>query len=79
MSMPGPSKGALKAEVRRLQKRITELESDGSGGSISVGSDLHVREELSRIQRAFSELVERAPFGICVVDTQFRIAHMNSS
>ena len=79
MSMPEPSEDTLKAEVRRLQKRITELESEGRGGSISVGPDLNVREQLSRIQRAFSELVERAPFGIYVVDSQFRIAYMNSS
>ena len=34
-------------------------------------------EAVSRSQRTFSELVERAPFGIYVVDSQFRIAHMN--
>lgn len=34
-------------------------------------------ESVSRSQRTFSELVERAPFGIYIVDSQFRIAHMN--
>ncbi|MCX6925676.1 MAG: PAS domain S-box protein [Verrucomicrobia bacterium] len=34
---------------------------------------------LSRSQKKFSELVERAPFGIYLVDSQFRIAHMNTA
>ncbi|MGD1074883.1 MAG: PAS domain S-box protein [Thermodesulfovibrionales bacterium] len=34
-------------------------------------------EAVSRSQKTFSELVERAPFGIYVVDSQFRIAQMN--
>ncbi len=34
-------------------------------------------EQVSRSQKTFSELVERAPFGIYVVDSQFRIAQMN--
>jgi PAS domain S-box-containing protein len=34
-------------------------------------------EAAIRIQRTFIELVERAPFGIYIVDSQFRIAHMN--
>ena len=36
-------------------------------------------EALSRSQKTFSELVERSPFGIYVVDSRFRIAHMNIS
>jgi PAS domain S-box-containing protein len=35
-------------------------------------------EQLSQSQKTFSELVERAPFGIYVVDSQFRIAQMNA-
>jgi PAS domain S-box-containing protein len=35
-------------------------------------------EAVSRSQKTFSELVERAPFGIYVVDSQFRIAQMNA-
>jgi PAS domain S-box-containing protein len=35
-------------------------------------------EQVSRSQETFSELVERAPFGIYVVDSRFRIAHMNA-
>ena len=33
---------------------------------------------LQTVQETFSELVERAPFGIYVVDSQFRIAQMNA-
>jgi PAS domain S-box-containing protein len=36
-------------------------------------------EKIIQNQKTFSELVERAPFGIYVVDSQFRIAHMNTS
>jgi PAS domain S-box-containing protein len=35
-------------------------------------------EQLSRSHKIVSELVERAPFGIYVVDSEFRIAHMNA-
>ena len=35
-------------------------------------------EQLIRNQGTFSELVERAPFGIYIVDSNFRIAHMNT-
>jgi PAS domain S-box-containing protein len=34
-------------------------------------------EQLINSQKTFAELVERAPFGIYIVDSQFRIAHMN--
>ena len=51
-------------------------------GAVVVARDVteHKRaeEQISRSQRTFSELVERAPFGIYVVDSQFRIAHMNA-
>jgi PAS domain S-box-containing protein len=36
-------------------------------------------ERLRQNQETFIELVERAPFGIYVVDSQFRISHMNRS
>ena len=36
-------------------------------------------EALSQSHKTFSELIERAPFGIYVVDSQFRVAHMNTS
>ncbi len=36
-------------------------------------------QALQQSQKTFAELIERAPFGIYVVDAQFRIAHMNAS
>ncbi|HLO57277.1 MAG TPA: PAS domain S-box protein [Bacteroidales bacterium] len=36
-------------------------------------------EALKQSQKTFSELIERAPFGIYVIDSEFRIAHMNAS
>ena len=36
-------------------------------------------EALSQSHKTFSELIERAPFGIYVADSQFRVAHMNTS
>jgi PAS domain S-box-containing protein len=35
-------------------------------------------EAVSRTHRTFSELIERAPFGIYVVDSRFRVAQMNA-
>ncbi|MDQ1281150.1 MAG: hypothetical protein QG670_2414 [Thermoproteota archaeon] len=34
-------------------------------------------EQIIQNQKTFSELIERAPFGIYIVDSQFRIAQMN--
>jgi PAS domain S-box-containing protein len=52
-------------------------------GSVSVVRDITERkqaeEAVRQSQQTFSDLVERAPFGIYVVDSQFRIAHMNVS
>jgi two-component system, cell cycle sensor histidine kinase and response regulator CckA len=59
---------------------------DASGnivGSVCVVRDITDRkraeEDTRRSQKTFSELVERSPFGIYIVDSQFRIAHMNAS
>ena len=38
-----------------------------------------VEEQVTRAQQTFSELVERAPFGIYIIDSQFRITHMNAA
>ena len=58
---------------------------DASGtivGSVCVVRDITKRkrteEQVIRGQKTFSELVERAPFGIYIVDSGFRIAHMNA-
>ncbi len=57
--------------------------SDGAiAGAVVVARDVTKRkqaeDQVRRSQKTFSELVERAPFGIYVVDSQFRIAHMNT-
>ena len=36
-------------------------------------------DQIRQNQKTFYELVERSPFGIYIVDSQFRIAHMNIS
>jgi len=36
------------------------------------------QKEVNRRDQTLAELVERAPFGIYVVDSQFRVAHMNA-
>jgi hypothetical protein len=49
---------------------------------ISAVTDITERkraqERLLRNQQTFVELVERAPFGLYIVDSHFRIAHMNA-
>ena len=49
------------------------------GVVIDITERKQAEEALSQSQKTFSELIERAPFGIYVVDSQFRIAHMNAS
>ncbi len=52
-------------------------------GGVAVAQDITERkraeEALRQSQRTFAESIERAPFGIYVVDARFRIAHMNAS
>ncbi len=48
------------------------------GVNFDVTERKRAEAQVSRSQKTFSELVERAPFGIYVVDSQFRIAQMNA-
>ena len=47
------------------------------GATLDITERKQAEEAVSRSQQTFYELVERAPFGIYIVDSQFRIAHMN--
>ncbi len=62
-----------------LEVSLSCIEQHGSRLALALMSDITTRkqaeEQVSRSQKTFSELVERAPFGIYVVDSQFRIAH----
>jgi PAS domain S-box-containing protein len=64
----------------------TMVHTDKNGiviGFISINreiTDLKQSEEvLRRSHKLFSDLIEKAPFGIYVIDSGFRIANMNSS
>jgi PAS domain S-box-containing protein len=48
-----------------------------SGVVMDVTERKLAEEKVRQSQKTFSELVERAPFGIYIVDSQFRIANMN--
>jgi PAS domain S-box-containing protein len=48
------------------------------GVNIDITARKQIEEALIRSERTFSELIERFPFGIYVVDSQFRIALMNT-
>ena len=70
-------------ELRHRQVSSSPVR-DASGsiiGSVSVVRDItdlkRAEEAVSRSKKTFLELVERAPFGIYTVDSQFRIAQMN--
>ena len=59
---------------------VLQYGSDGRATSmLGILMDITERkqaeEAVSRSQKTFSELVERSPFGIYIVDSQFRIAH----
>jgi PAS domain S-box-containing protein len=64
-----------------LLVNVKVVEIDGTKCLFSTNeniTELKLAEEIIRkSQRTFSELVERAPFGIYVVDSKFRIAQMN--
>jgi PAS domain S-box-containing protein len=51
-------------------------------GVIGVSRDItehkRMQEQVRKNQQTFVDLVERAPFGIYIVDAQLRIAHMNA-
>ncbi len=51
------------------------------GYYVSIFEDITERkkaeEQIRQSQKTFYELVERSPFGIYIVDSQFRISHMN--
>jgi PAS domain S-box-containing protein len=47
------------------------------GTVIDITERKHTEAQLSQHQKTFSELIERSPYGIYVVDSQFRIALMN--
>jgi len=49
------------------------------GAASDITARKQAEEQVRRSQTTFSELVERAPFGIYIVDSQFRIAHMNAA
>lgn len=49
------------------------------GNNIDITQKKLAEEALRHNQRVFSELIERAPFGIYVVDSQFRIVSMNAN
>jgi PAS domain S-box-containing protein len=49
------------------------------GVNVDITQRKQAEEQLIHNQKTFSELVERAPFGIYVVDSRFCIAHMNIS
>jgi PAS domain S-box-containing protein len=60
---------------------VEKINLNGSDHSLNTIVDITERkqaeEQIIQNQKTFSELVERAPFGIYIVDADFRIAHMN--
>jgi len=71
---------ALENENRRLRERIAGLERMVAGGlahqsALSDGPE----KPIDQRYKMLAELVERAPFGMYIVDSQFRIAHLNAA
>jgi PAS domain S-box-containing protein len=46
---------------------------------IDISDRKRAEAALEQSRKTFQELIERAPFGVYVIDSQFRIAHMNAS
>ena len=73
---------ALETENRRLRERIAGLERMLAGelahqSALSDGDG--PEKPVDQSYKMLAELVERAPFGIYIVDSQFRIAHINAA
>ena len=64
-----------KFPLRDAQGRIYAV----AGISTDVSERKQAEEAVNRSQKTFYELVERSPFGTYIVDSQFRIAHMNTA
>jgi len=72
---------ALETENHRLRERIAGLERMLAGESAqqSALSDREWSHDGSdQSYKTLAELVQRAPFGIYIVDSQFRIMHINA-
>ena len=84
--------GSIEVEYRvirpdgsiRFVSSIGRAEMDTSGHVVRIFGTLqditarkHAEEQVRLSQETFFELVERAPFGIYIVDSEFRISHMN--
>jgi PAS domain S-box-containing protein len=63
-----------KFPIRDAQGRIYAI----GGISADISARKEAEEQIKKSQKTFSELVERAPFGIYVIDSQFCVAHMNA-
>jgi PAS domain S-box-containing protein len=68
-----------------IESRQT-LQRDRTGqptGVLCINRDIGAQQEVTDAVRLnemrLSELIERAPFGVYIVDSSFRIAHMNAS
>ena len=73
---------ALETENHRLRERIAGLERMLAGESAqqSALSDREWSHDGSdQCYKTLAELVQRAPFGIYIVDSQFRIVHINAA
>ena len=73
---------ALETENHRLRERIAGLERMLAGESAqqSALSDREWSHDGSdQSYKTLAELVQRAPFGIYIVDSQFRIVHINAA
>jgi PAS domain S-box-containing protein len=73
----------MRLDGSRVPVLITDaMMPDDSGDILAFVLDITMRkraeEQVIQNQRTFSELVERAPFGIYVIDSQFCVAHMNA-
>lgn len=76
-------------KLTRLDGRVIPVESVGGAVTYNGKPSIQIMirditdrkratEVLDRNKKTFSELVERAPFGIYTVDSKFRVAQMNS-
>jgi phosphoglycerate-specific signal transduction histidine kinase len=71
--------GELSSTFNQMTYNLKAITASKKELENEVAERKKAEEQVRQSQKTFYELVERSPFGIYVVDSQFRITHMNIS
>ncbi len=69
--------GEVSIAVNQMAANLKTVTASKADLEREMSERKKAEEQTNRSQKTFYDLVERAPFGIYIVDSQFRISHMN--